>query len=704
MSKLSYNRVIFLTMIWALIFFVMGCKLFYLQVVRYSYYRANSKKWQEKYVLVPAERGTIFDRKGRLLAYDMPFDLYAVIPDQINDPNKADSIIAFHIGKKRGFLLELLRTRTTYTYLDTVSKELSTKMWHSIVQNRINGIERQEVYRRFYPYRELAAHILGFVGNEIEGIEAKFDTLLKGTPGLALLQADCIRRLTIRPPKPGYDIYLTIDIDVQMALERELKAAVESSGGKAGLGVVMVPNSGEILALASYPTFDPNNFAKYPAENRRNRVLTDPFEPGSIFKVVPLAMLFENSIVKEKDSIFCHNGKYVDVKRNLRIGDVHPYGWLTVEDVIVKSSNIGTMLLSLLAPRESLYAIVKRFGFGTKTGIELPSEDPGNVPVLSNWSYATRLNVPFGQGIMVSLLQIVSAYSAIANDGVRIRPYIVKRIVDPSQKKEILSDRKELLHSDKERFLRLYGTRVISAETARRIKSILREVVKRGTGKLAEIEGLNIGGKTGTAQKAVGGRYTDKSFASFVGMAPIDNPDVIVAIVVDEPYKAYQFGGVAAAPYVGRLMAKINAISPDYLRGGSIEKENLAQSDSIVLPSLVMFSKAQAEKFLNWLGLEPVFIGNGELVLSHIPEGKSVVAKNSKVYLTLGEHKPEMAKSQIRSLPDLRGLPLKKAVMLLWSLDIPFKVVGSGVVKFQDPLPGQPISENTPCILHCSIN
>ncbi|MGB9561549.1 MAG: penicillin-binding transpeptidase domain-containing protein, partial [bacterium] len=218
----------------------------------------------------------------------------------------------------------------------------------------------------------------------------------------------------------------------------------------------------------------------------------------------------------------------------------------------------------------------------------------------------------------------------------RIRPYLVKRIINPNTKEEIVSDRKELLFSDREKFLRIYGTKVISRETALRIRKILLEVVKRGTGKSAYIPGLEICGKTGTAQKAINGVYTDKSFASFVGMAPCEKPRIIAMIIVDEPQKAFQFGGVASAPYVGRFISRLSAIAPEYIPAGVSSEPKIAKVESVSTPNLVMLYKEQAEKLLRWLELEPVFMGNGNIVLSQMPPEKTSLKKGEKVYLTLG--------------------------------------------------------------------
>jgi len=698
-TEKSYKRILTLLVIWGLVFFAFWVRLFYLQVIKYSYYKSEAAKWQKKTTIIPARRGFILDRNGEILAEDVPIDTYAVAPQLLNNPELADSILSYYLNRPRGFLLELLKNRNSFTYIDNnVPKEVSLKLWKALVENRVDGIERREGYKRVYPYKETGAHIIGFYGPTPSGLEAKYDSLLRGTPGKAFVYANGFTKIGRSPAIPGCNIYLTIDIRVQQALEECVKEAVEQNGGKDGMGVVIIPQTGEILALCSYPTFDPNNYQKFPADYQRNRAIVDPFEPGSVFKIVTLALALESNLAKETDTIFCHNGKYVDNKLGLKIRDVHPYGKLTVEDIIVKSSNIGTMLLSWAAPKESLYIIAKNFGFGTKTEVELPGEDGGNLPPPHRWSIGTRANFPFGQGLTATALQIASAYAAIANNGIRIRPYIVQKIVDYTDK-EIVPDRRKHLRENPDRFIKLYGTRVTSETTAVRIRKILREVVKRGTGTLADVKGIEVGGKTGTAQKAINGRYSDKVFASFVGLAPIDSPTVVCAIFVDEPSHANQFGGISCAPYVGQLITKINAISNEYI---PVHPSGYIASveDDLRMPDVVMMYRTQAEKLLKWLTLEPKFDGEGTFVISQLPPPNTPVAKNSPVLLRLGG--TPQANATRNTMPDLRGLSIREAIQRLSKDGIGLKIIGSGVVKHQDPPPNSPLTERTYCILQCS--
>ncbi|MFH1857595.1 MAG: penicillin-binding transpeptidase domain-containing protein, partial [Candidatus Omnitrophota bacterium] len=388
-----------------------------------------------------------------------------------------------------------------------------------------------------------ASHLLGIVdidNNGLEGVERHYNQLLQGRDGFRQVLRDARHRalpsLGLRYQKPvdGLTLVLTIDEVIQNIAERELEEAYRKWHARGATIVVLDPQTGDILALANRPTYNPNQPNVSSEDFRRNRAITDLFEPGSVFKIVTAAAALEEGVFDEDDKIFCENGAY-HISNHI-LHDVHPYGTLTFREVIEKSSNIGTVKVAKQLGPKRLYQYICAFGFGRKTGIDLPGEIPGMVHPPEKWWSTSIANIPIGQGIGITVIQLASAMGAIANGGRWVKPHVLKEVLN-SDGSVVKSYR-----SVPERI-------VLREKNAARLREILSGVVGRGTGKLAKLKGYCAGGKTGTSQKLdANGRYSSSAhIASFVGFAPVQNPRIVVAVMVDEPHPAY-YGGVVAAP------------------------------------------------------------------------------------------------------------------------------------------------------------
>jgi cell division protein FtsI/penicillin-binding protein 2 len=415
--------------------------------------------------------------------------------------------------------------------------ELSEKIRHA----KIKGIGLIRDSKRYYPNQSLAAHLIGFAGMDnkgLEGLELMFDKYLRGEPGYSQILRDAKQRellieKSFLPPKDGFNLVLTIDETIQYISERALDKAFAKSNAIAATVIVVNPKTGEILALVNRPTYDLTNVDKFPTENRMNRAISLVYEPGSVFKIVAASAALEEGVFKETDKIFCENGSY-SVGGHI-LHDHHGHGTLTFSEVMEQSSNIGVTKIAQKMGPATWYKYAKRFRFGDKTGIDLLGEVDGWVKKPSVWSKTSISALPIGQEVTVTPIQLVAAIAAIANDGVYMKPHIVKYVKDNND---------ELIESVKSQAV----SQVISPETAKRLQAILKGVVERGTAKKAQIAGISVAGKTGTAQKVENGRYSkDSFFASFIGFAPVENAQLAVIVMFDDPHPDH-FGGTVAAP------------------------------------------------------------------------------------------------------------------------------------------------------------
>ncbi len=525
-------------------------RLFYIQIAKSEFYSQKACAQHNLTIKLEPQRGTIYDRNMRRLATSLPvYSVYAVAKD-IGGKRAVAELLGPILNLDEEFLLERLQRDKSFVWL---KRKVTDEEAKRIMDLRVDKIGLLVECKRFYPGGELASHILGFCGidNEgLEGLELYYDNYLRGIPGWRAITKDGAGREIVAleidsvPPVEGYDLILTVDEIVQHIAERALGAACKMWRARSGVIVVINPRSGAILALANYPSFDPNHISHSRQDARRNRAVTDYFEPGSSFKIVTASAALEEREVTLTDRFYCEDGAYRVGGRILH--DYRPHGWLTFSDVIVRSSNIGTVKIAQQLSEEKLWRYARSFGFGEATGVDLPGEVNGILREPSRWSGTSISSIPMGQEVTVTALQLANAISCIANDGRLMKPRIARSIRDKDG---------NLIKSFGPIILR----RVISQETARKMKEILAKVVEVGTGRQAQVAGYRVAGKTGTAQKVnpEGGGYSHTRFvASFIGFAPADDPVVSIAVVIDEP-QGHHFGGVVSAPVASVVIRDI---------------------------------------------------------------------------------------------------------------------------------------------------
>jgi len=520
----------------------------------YSKYKIIERKTRYAKIKVLAERGKIYDRWGNLLAFNLPnyslyFDTWMIQklkeknPEYLNElKNKLSEILK--IDKKQ------IEEKMNEPYA-LIKKDIEIEEYEKIKKTNLKGIYFERKYKRVYPYGRHACHILGYTdidGKGLEGVEYFYDSFLKGKDGIYLVLKDGLGNLipsikkTLIKEEKGKDIVLTIDSDIQFIVEEEIKNGYEKFSPKNISVIVMDADTGEILALANYPDYDPNNFSKFDLSIIRNKCVTDLFEPGSVFKIVTAAAAIEENIFTPDSTIMCEYGKWF--VRDHYLHDVHPYGILTFEETVVKSSNIGIVKIAMSLGEEKLYKYCKKFKFGERTGIDLPGEIGGIFRPLENWSSYSITAIPIGQEVGITSIQGIRAISVFANGGYLVKPHIIKEIKD--EKSYVINNYED----EKEQ--------ILSTNTTNIVKEMLRKVVSsEGTASSAKIDGYIICGKTGTAQKAVNGGYLKgKYVSSFVGFLLSKKKNIAISVNVDEPMGTY-YGGLVAAPIFRDILVRI---------------------------------------------------------------------------------------------------------------------------------------------------
>ncbi len=500
---------------------------------------------------IPVPRGTIYDRNGRILAMSVPFysaylDSWAVAYEEKKHPD--------YRKKLKNELKETLKIKDKEIeykmsqLYPLLKKELSIEEYGQLQNKKLPGVVFEQNYKRIYPNNKLACHVIGFTNIDeegLEGVELYYNGLLKGVAGKSLVLKDgkgalihSIEKKIVQPQK-GKDIKLTIDYNLQFILEEELERAYSVYNAKSVSAIIMDYETGEILALANIPNYDLNSPNISDPAEKRNRIVTDLFEPGSTFKIVTAAAAIEEKIITPEDVIFCECGKWF--VRNHYLRDVHAYGSLTVSKVIEKSSNIGTVKIAIKMGEEKLYEYCKKFGFGQVTGIDLPGEIKGILRPLKHWSGYSITAIPIGQEVGINAIQGIRAMGVIANGGYLVQPHVLKEIMDKSEDVKINANQKK--------------QQILSEETCAILRSILENVTHPGgTAPLANIDGYRISGKTGTAQKFINRHYSqDKYVASFCGFLNESEENLIIQVTVDEP-KPFYYGGTVAAPVFKNIL------------------------------------------------------------------------------------------------------------------------------------------------------
>ena len=523
-------------------------RLVWLQVFQYGHFEQRAQRQQQRTTEVAAKRGIIYDRSGHELAMSISVDSVFAVPTEIHDLGQTISLIA---GITKADPRELLaRCKAGRTFCWLVRKP-DAETAARIRALNLRGIYFQKESKRFYPKRDLAAQVLGYVGMDDEGlsgIEREYDDQLRGKPGRLLISVDARKKWfgsVEKQPDPGQNVVLTIDQQIQFVAERELKAAIEQTHAESGTVVVQNPHTGEILALANWPTFNPNLSREITPQHLKNHAVSDVYEPGSTFKVVTISAALNESLTNPDEKFDCQMGSIVINGR--RIHDWHPFGVMPVSDILAHSSDVGAIKIALRLGEDRLYNYIRAFGFGQQTGIELPGETRGMTKPVSRWSKVSIGAISMGQEIGVSPLQLAAMVSTIANDGVWTPARIVAATLQPQSTPQTIA-----FHPAQER-------RVLSPLAAAQMKQMMQGVVLRGTGRRALLEGYSSAGKTGTAQKVDPATHTysrTKYIASFAGFAPVNNPVITVAVILDSPIGGHH-GGEVGAPVFNRIAQQV---------------------------------------------------------------------------------------------------------------------------------------------------
>ncbi len=528
--------------------------LFIIQIVQYRKYEqlARNEHWQKDTLI--AERGRILDIKYRPLAFSQLCATVSVHPKYVRNPDSlAEILSAFEIGEKTEILNRIYRSKEYFTFSKQIEYNRAIKLKEILKKYRFaNCVTVNDAMKRIYPSSEVTASIIGFTGKEhgLAGIENYFDKILSGEPGWILKQKDAIGNNYVWPSYPvkrpvaGCDLVLTIDLDMQEIAYQTLKKYVENLKAIRGSVIILDADDAAVLAMADYPDYDPNNFAESDRNLWKASAVSDEFEPGSVFKLVICATALEELSHEYLFSKKWDVSKgYIEIS-NRKIKDVHNNGIVDFYDIFAKSSNIGVSLLSQEISAEKFYLMARKFGFGLPTSIELPGEASGYLDRPALMTPLRFANNSFGQGLRVTLLQLASAYLAIAQNGLLLKPYIVKQIIKGDK----------ITYQGKKTIVR----RVISEENASIIKDILAQVVIRGTGRAAAIADCQVCGKTGTSQKieADGTYSATKSMMTFVGFFPKDNPKYLIALLIDEP-KLSRFAGETTCPAFREIASRI---------------------------------------------------------------------------------------------------------------------------------------------------
>jgi cell division protein FtsI (penicillin-binding protein 3) len=620
---------------------VIEARLVQWQVVQHDELSRQARRFQEQVIAPEALRGDILDRHGRLLAYSVEADSIEADPTKVKDKTATARQLCAALGDcARGEQAEILGKLSTDRQWVPIrrSREVSPEQVERVAALKLPGILLKSDTRRYYPAHELAAHVLGFVGAENTGqagIEYAYDAVVRGVDGLGYAEVDAHRqRLEThieRAPVPGATLELTIDSPLQHIVERELEAGVAANRARGGTAVVMDPFTGEILAMASYPTFNPNAVGRSSPDDRRNRAVQDVYEPGSTFKIVTASAALQEGVVKPTDLIDTNPGSISIPGRARPIRDTHPHGVISFEDVIVKSSNVGAVKVGLRTGAERLSRYVNRFGFGQTLAHDFPGQSRG----LWNASLTTEsalASVSMGYQVSVTPLQMATAVSAVANGGLLMEPHIVRAIIRNGQRSVVAPK---------------VVRQAILPETAATLTEIMEGVVsKEGTAPAASLDEYQVAGKTGTAHKAVDGHYTDDYNASFVGFVPSRAPEFTILVVIDTPRANGYYGGVVSAPIFKRIAEaalRQHAVPPSFNRPAAV----LVSADGPSLPPRAPRVTA----------LYPTLVPVGGLTL----------------------------------MPDVRGLPARDALGVLSRVGLAVRVRGPGRGVRPAPEPGAAI-------------
>jgi cell division protein FtsI (penicillin-binding protein 3) len=640
-EKWNKIRIKLIGCLFAVVFVTVLSRAYYLQIITTDEWVKRAERQHQKTVQLTPARGNISDRNGLPLAVSIEMDSCFAEPKVIENIPETATKLAPLLGMSHQELEKKLGDNKLKHFV-WLQRRITPELRKRIEALELDGIEFARETKRFYPNSEVAAHVVGFTGLDpggLEGIEKRYDKDILGNMGYLITERDALGRnirlkgTVVKNSSKGNNITLTLDRNIQYITERELAKAVEDNGAKSGMAIVMETQTGRILAMANYPTFNPNAYFRAPHSALRNLAVTDSFEPGSTFKVLLMAAALEEKAVSLKDSFDCELGSYSI--GGATIHDTHKYGRLSIADILKHSSNIGAAKIGRRLGQERLSAYLKNFGIGERTGIDLPGEAVGSIRG-GHWYESELATVSFGQGVSTTAVQLTTAISAVANKGVLMKPFMVEQISDENG-------------NITQQFAPQVRRRVVSEDTAKKVAVMMESVTQPdGTGSAAAVDGYGVAGKTGTAQKvdSVTKRYSSKRVGSFVGFVPVNNPRLTIMVVVDEPRKS-PYGGVVAAPAFGAIARQTLA----YLRVAP-EKAEKKPMMAVAAPTPAPASNDSAAE--------------GEIVNNDDGE----------------------------QMPNTRGMSIRQVMQLMEKRGLNIRLIGSGRAVEQEPAAGRQITPN----------
>ncbi len=634
-------------------------RLFDIQILKSDELKFYAQRQQMHVEKIRAERGMIYDRNNVLLVYNRNDVSFYLDLRMIKNKQKKEIAAKFSsvFGKSKNHYFNLMKRSGKTICLE---KKASSENAQLLKNFKVRGLFYKNDPTRVYYYNDLAANVLGYVGNNYQGvddIEKSFNDVLSGEDGSMLILRDAVGdMITVaeektKPAVIGDNIYLTINKTYQTILEEELKNGLKKYKGTSDVGIIMDPNNGQVLAMACMNNFDPNEYWKYSNEERRDKAVTDTYEPGSTFKTFSMASLLDKNLCRLNENIYVNDGRYKF--KNVTITDDHKNKWLTARGVIEESSNIGMSKLIERIDNDSYYKYLRAFGFGNYTSINLPGEVRGTLRTPNKWTPIMKAFMSFGYGVTVTPIQLITAYCAVVNGGILYQPEILLKETKHNG---------QIVFQNQPKMVR----RVISERTSERMRNLLVGVVKEGTGTNAQLSSITVGGKTGTSQKLIDGKYSKSMYnSSFVGFFPAESPKVVCLVLVNSP-EIGRYGGSVAAPIFKNIAERIVALDPNYFQSPDQYKQE----------------------------------NKSELKVMFVSNKKNDSKYNSENIIPVNEH-ADTKKINQNVMPNLKSFSIREAITILSKLKLKYKINGSGKVVEQSIEPGTQLRKGLTCVLNC---
>lgn len=672
--------------VFALLFLIILYKLFNIQVLDASRYQLAAKKQYESKISLKSSRGIIFDRKMNALVSNIIMYSFAADPNMVDNKDSVAAVFSGIFKKDKNYYLDKLNTKnTSFVWLE---RRIDPGYEAQVKDINFSGVIKLNEPNRIFNYDKLTSQLVGYTNidnNGLSGIELELNEMLSGKEGYVVMQKDGLGRK--RPaveyprqePVDGNNVILTIDMNIQKIVEEELSAGVEINNAAGGKVIVMNVKTGELLAMHSINLEG--------SSQDKIAEITDLYEPGSTFKIITGAAALEESILSKYDVINTYGGEYMNIK------DAHKFASLTFQQVIEQSSNVGTIQVANRLGREKFYKYARDFGFGITTGLDLPGEMKGRLKKPVEFSPVTLNYMSIGYEVLVTALQMANAYACVANGGMMMKPFIIKKILAPDG---------TLLKEYKPVEIR----NVISKNTAKMLTELFVGVVERGTGKDAYIENIKVAGKTGTSQKMVEGKYSKSKYtSSFIGYFPAENPQIVVAVIMDAPGNGEIYGGKVSAPIFRKISERIINLTglhefsaPEYNADVVLTSDNKVDKTPL---NLVNFDISDAVKFLN--ENEMPFEVEGPRKNAIVISQESITDEKGikKIKLVTAGANDKYTKDNSIKMPDLHGMSVRKCIKIMSTLGVDYKVNGSGKVTVQVPEAGTQLAKNQTVIINC---